>query len=184
MRALRRGAIIAAAALSACVPVARIDTQALPVADSPFGATGRLSAHHDADALSANFDWQHRLDGDTIALASPLGQTLAKLERDGDGVAIVLANGRRASAATFDALTAKAFGVPLPVSGLTWWIRGHPRNDSAFAIERDAAGRPSVIRQDGWEIDYAYANDTSTLPRRLVLVYPDVDMRIVIDQWH
>jgi len=179
-----RGALLAAAALvAACVPIARIDTTAAAVADAPFTVAGRLSAHHGAEALAANFDWQHRLDGDRIALATPLGQTLAELDRDGGEVTIALADGRRASAASFDALTAQAFGVPLPVAGLTSWIRGGPRSGSPFAIERDGAGRAAVLRQDGWEIVYAYADDADTRARRLTLAYPDIDMRIVVDRW-
>ena len=77
---------------------------------------------------------------------------------------MTLADGRRAQADTFDALTAQAFGVPLPVAGLTYWIRGQPREGTASAIERDAAGRANVLRQDGWEIVYSYADDAATLP--------------------
>jgi outer membrane biogenesis lipoprotein LolB len=40
-----------------------------------------------------------------------------------------------------------------------------------------------VLRQDGWEIVYTYADDTATLPRRLTLAYPGVDMRVVVDRW-
>ena len=184
MRALRCGAIFAAAALvTACTQIARVDIAAPVIADTPFAASGRLSARHGDDALSANFDWRHRLDGDAIVLATPLGQTLATLDRDGETVSLALADGRHARADSFDALTAKAFGVPLPVSGLTWWIRGNPRAGSAFSIERDAAGRANVLRQDGWEIVYTYADDASTLPRRLTLAYPDVDIRVVVAQW-
>jgi outer membrane lipoprotein LolB len=181
--AARCGAVIATAALAACAQVARVDHEAIATADAPFVATGRLSARHGSDALSANFNWQHRPAADSIALATPLGQTLATLARDDGTVSIVLADGRSASADTFDALTAKTFGVPLPVAGLTWWIRGRPREGSAFAIERDAAGRANVLRQDGWEIVYTYADDASVLPRRLTLAYPDVDIRVVVDQW-
>ena len=181
---VRRGALLAAAALvAACVPIARVDTTAAPVPDAPFAVAGRLSAHHEADALSANFDWEHRLDGDRIALSTPLGQTLAELERRDGEVTIALADGRRASANSFDALTAQAFGVPLPVAGLTSWIRGGPRSGSPFAIERDGAGRATVLRQDGWEIVYVYADAAATRARRLTLAYPDVDMRIVVDRW-
>jgi len=132
MRALRCGAIFAAAALvAACTQIARVDIEAPVIADTPFAASGRLSARHGDDALSANFDWRHRLDGDAIVLATPLGQTLATLDRDGETVSLVLADGRHASADSFDALTAKAFGVPLPVSGLTWWIRGNRKEVSS-----------------------------------------------------
>ncbi|MEO6749042.1 MAG: lipoprotein insertase outer membrane protein LolB, partial [Casimicrobiaceae bacterium] len=88
----RRGALLAAAVLlTACTQAVRVDTEAHAVADSPFGVTGRLSAHHASDALAANFNWQHRPDGDTIVLSTPLGQTLAKLARVDGGVTVALA---------------------------------------------------------------------------------------------
>ncbi len=186
MRVLRRGAMFAAVALATgCAPVAPVaDTaQSTSPADAPFAVAGRLSASHGTDALTANFDWHHAADADTIALATPLGQTLAQLSRAGGAVSIALADGRHASAATFEDLTSQAFGVPLPVSGLAAWIRGQPHAGSAFAVERDAAGRADVLRQDGWEIVYTYADDTGAMPRRLTLAYPDVAMRVVVDQW-
>ncbi|MEO8848931.1 MAG: lipoprotein insertase outer membrane protein LolB [Casimicrobiaceae bacterium] len=167
----------------ACTQIVRVDTHATDVPDTAFAVTGRLSAQHAADALTANFDWQHRADADTIVLATPLGQSIARLERTDGAVTVALANGQHASADTFDALTARAFGVALPVAGLTWWIRALPRAGSAFAIERDGSGRPIVLRQDGWEVDYSYADAAATLPRRLLLAYPQIDMRVVVDQW-
>lgn len=185
LRHLRR-ALGAAALLSlaGCAPLAPVrSVEAPPFADAPFDVAGRLSAKRGAEALSANFEWVHTPLADAIALATPLGQTLARLEGTGTGASITLADGRTAQATTFDLLTEQALGVPLPVSGLAWWLRGAPRPGSDARIERDGAGRAGVVRQDGWEIVYAYADDATPLPRRLMLTYPDVEVRIVIDGW-
>jgi hypothetical protein len=54
-------------------------------------------------------------------------------------------------------------------------------------MERGELERPSVLRQRGWEIVYAYAAESAAQrPSRLVMRYPDaepVEVRIVIDQW-
>ena len=54
-------------------------------------------------------------------------------------------------------------------------------------LERDAVGRPLVLRQQGWEIVYAYADATSAAnPIRLVMRYPGsepIEVRIVVDRW-
>ncbi len=184
MRVVRRGAFcVAALWLAACTQAVRVDTQSAPFADSDFAVAGRLSARHGDDALTGSFDWRHRQDADAITLSSPLGQVMATLARSDGAVSMTLADGRRAQADTFEALTAQAFGVPLPVSGLTYWIRGQPHAGAAFAVERDAASRANVLRQDGWEIVYSYADDTALLPRRLTLAYPGIDMRVVVDRW-
>jgi outer membrane lipoprotein LolB len=169
--------------LAGCAGLARVETGDKPLADAAFRVAGRLSAHHGSDALAGNFDWQHAPATDTIALATPLGQTLAALDRSGDNVTLRLADGHVLESPSFEALTTNAFGVPLPVTGLSAWIRGGGHAGSTFSIERDAAGRPSVLRQDGWEIAYAYPDDHDTHPRRLTLAYPGVDVRIVVDRW-
>lgn len=96
-----------------------------------------------------------------------------------------LANGRVESAPDWSRLTEQAFGVTIPVKGLSTWLRGVPRANSRFDVERDAAGRVALLRQDGWEIVYAY-DDASRRPMRLSLQYPGADaieVRIVVDRW-
>jgi outer membrane lipoprotein LolB len=185
VRRIAVAALACAAALlvAGCAGLSRVETGEKPLADAAFRVAGRLSAHHGSDALAGNFDWQHAPATDTIALATPLGQTLATIDRIDTTVALRLADGRYFEAPSFEDLTTRAFGVPLPVSGLTAWIRGGGRAGSAFSIERDAQGRPGVLRQDGWAITYAYGDDRDTHPKRLTLAYPDVDVRIVVDRW-
>jgi outer membrane lipoprotein LolB len=179
-----RNAAMAALLLASCAPLPPVTEALAPtVADIVFTSEGRLSAKRGSDAVVANFEWTHTPLADVIALATPLGQTLARLEGSAQGASIVLADGRTATARSFDVLTDKTLGVPLPVSGLAWWIRGAPRPGGPFMAERDSRGRASVLRQDGWEIVYAYADDMATVPRRLVLAYPDVEVRVVVDTW-
>jgi outer membrane lipoprotein LolB len=182
--AARVASVLALALLAACAPLPpAADREPPQVTDTGFEASGRLSARRGSDGITAGFEWLHTPLADAIGLATPLGQTMARLEGTADGAAIMLPDGKTSTARSFDALTEASFGVPLPVSGLAWWIRGAPRPGSAFTVERDARMRTSVLRQDGWEIVYAYADETSVRPRRLVLTYPDVEVRVVIDQW-
>ncbi len=91
-------------------------------------------------------------------------------------------DGRREAASDWAALTERALGVPLPVAGLVAWIVAAPRADSAYSIEPDASGRTLVLRQDGWEIVYAYADDDAKLPARLQLSQADIEVRIAVLQ--
>src|ERR1700680_4533161 len=50
-----------------------------------YEIAGRLSARHDADAFAASFRWSHAGDRDELDLASPLGQTVARLMGDAGG---------------------------------------------------------------------------------------------------
>lgn len=153
-----------------------------PVVDAPFDVSGRLSARRGAEGAAAHFVWEHVPGRDAIELATPMGTTLARLERDGEGARIERPDRpveRSRDAAT---LVERSLGFPLPVESLAWWIRASPHARSPYAIERDAAGRVAVLRQDGWTLVYAYADDARQ-PFRVLATWPDVDVRVVIDAW-
>jgi outer membrane lipoprotein LolB len=165
----------------ATVPPSPVEFVA-PAADAPFDVSGRLSAKRGSEGVAANFTWEHAPGRDAITLATPMGTTLARLERDARGASVEMADGRIERASDAARLAERAIGVPLPVESLAWWIRGVPHANSPHAIERDAAGRVAVLRQDGWTLVYAYA-DGSDRPFRMLATYPDIDVRVVIDAW-
>ena len=161
------------------------EQEGVAAADAPFALQGRLSARHGDHALAAHVDWHHvPPGGDTITLATPMGQTLAVMTRDPGGVSIDEGNGTRRSARSFDELTAAAFGVTIPVGGLSWWVRGLPHPDTAYRAERDGSERLQTLDQDGWAVVYSYADALAPRPRRITLNYPDVELRLVIDDWN
>jgi outer membrane lipoprotein LolB len=152
------------------------------VPDVAFDAAGRLSARHGSEAAAANFRWTHSPARDELELASPLGQTLARLAGDAASVRLELPDGRTAEASDWQALTTRVLGAPIPVRGLAWWIRGTAHPQSTHRVERDAASRALVLQQDGWEIVYDYAADAPR-PNRLRMSYPDTEIRLVVDTW-
>ena len=182
-------AIATAVLVAGCAPLqpapesVAVDREALA---APFTAEGRLSARRGSEGIAGQFTWQHASSRDTIDLTTPLGQTIARLDGDTDGVRIQTSNGRVETAQDWDTLTARAFGLTLPVSGLSAWLRGLPRDGSRYSVERDPRDRPALLRQDGWEVTYAYADDATMKAWRLVLRYPGaeaIEVRIVVDRW-
>lgn len=153
--------------------------------DEPFAIDGRFSARRGNDGVSVAFVWTHATPRDEFVLTTPLGQALAELEGDASTrrVEVRMADGRREEASDWAALTERVVGFPLPVSGLAWWAQGAARAGAPHAAEYDAAGRASVLRQDGCEIVYAYGDASTRRPSRLTLVCHDLEMRIVIDRW-
>lgn len=157
-----------------------------PVAvDAPFAIEGRLSARQGTQAIAVHFAWTHAAPRDELVVATPLGQTLAELDGDTSvpRVAVRMADGRRDDARDWSELTARTLGVALPVTWLAAWVRGTPHADAPHAAEFDATGRVSVLRQNGWEIVYAYADEASRLPSRLRIAYPDIAIAIAVDRW-
>jgi outer membrane lipoprotein LolB len=153
---------------------------------TPFAVEGRISARRGNDGVAGQFAWTHDGVHDRIALSSPLGQTIARLAGDGEGVQAEMSDGRVERASDWDALTSRALGLPLPLDGLSAWVRGLPRDGTPHTLERDAQQRPALLRQDGWEVGYAYADAAATRASRLTLRYPGaepVEVRIVVDRW-
>lgn len=174
-------------ALASCAPPAfeRPASEPLAPPRERFDLSGRLSARHSTESLSANFRWQHDGARDEFELGTPLGQTLARLTSDGSGVELVLSNGRVERASDWATLTERGLGWPLPVAGLVYWIQGAPREGAPYLLDVDDNRDPNVLRQDGWTIAYqsfAVTDEGTRRPARMTLSYPDVELRLVIDK--
>jgi len=133
--------------------------------------------------VAVHYDWRHSATADAFDVATPLGQTVARMRRDASGVRVERPNEAPVEYRDWSALMQAVLGAPIPVDGLAFWVQAAPDPRSASDIERDGAGRPLVLRQQGWEIVYAYG-DASTRPARLVMRYPGsepVEVRIVVD---
>lgn len=157
----------------------------MPPVQTVFEASGRLSARHGSDALAANFHWRHEGERDELELVSPLGQTVALLTGDAANARLQASDGRVLTAGSWTKLTEQGLGWPLPVDGLKYWIQGVARAGVAFSAEAGDDGRAAVLRQDGWTIVYQAYVETggSYRPSRLTASYPEVELRLAIDQW-
>jgi len=191
-----RGAVLAAAltiaviVLTACTTLGPVSTGRVdPTAKgNGFDIEGRLSARRGTAAVASNFTWSHTPVHDRLDFASPLGQIYARVSGNKGGVNVEHADGRSDSYSDWSTLSLALFGLAIPVDGLSTWILGAPRPEQPFTIERDAVGRPSVLRQHGWEVVYSYAAaDARERPKRLVLRNKDtepIEVRVVIDRWN
>jgi outer membrane lipoprotein LolB len=186
-RAWKVAAALMAALLAACATTpSHTPPSALPAVDAPFAIDGRLSVRRGTQALAANFSWRHVPPRDELIVSTPLGQTVAEISGDAAAQRYELrrSDGQIEVADDWAALTERALGAPLPVAGLAAWIAGAPRANARHSIEPDASGRTWVLRQDGWEIVYAYADADARLPMRLQLTQADLEVRIVVVDRH
>jgi outer membrane lipoprotein LolB len=176
-----------ASGLGGCAITPTSTTSSAPVAftDTPFALDGRISATREREGITANFTWVHAPPRDELTVSTPLGQTIAEIVGDANArrVTLTRSDGTREQASDWASLTERALGFALPLEGLAACARGAPHSRSAFSREVDAAGRTSLLRQDGWEITYDYADDASREPKRVRLAYPGLDVRIAADRW-
>lgn len=149
-----------------------------------FGVGGRIAVRYGEESLSGKFTWTHAAAADHLSLATPLGNQIAQIVRDPGGVTLTNSRQERFRAPDVESLTEAQLGWRLPLAGLTDWVRG--RAGPGAQSQRDAGGRLTQLRQDGWVIDYSYV-DANPQPQRLILNYPraerPLEIRLVIDTW-
>ncbi|THF63796.1 outer membrane lipoprotein LolB [Pseudothauera nasutitermitis] len=149
-----------------------------------FELEGRLSATDGTRAANGRLAWHHEAHNDRWTVYSPLGQIVAQLDRDAAGARLTTADGRRFDAPSADALLPDLLGVQAPVDHLPAWVQAVP-SDRAEIRQRDALGRPALVIDAGWRIEYPeYASAApDAAPRRIDLSRGDARLRLIIDQW-
>ena len=150
---------------------------------------GRLSVRYKdlatskEDALSGRFVWTADATDIDLSLLDPLGQTVALIRSGTERSTVTFRDGRRVDGATPEALTRRALGWTVPLTGLRYWLDGRPDPHSPVTTGDD--GR---LRQDGWTIRFVAADDAApdAPPKRIDLAYPgppvEIEMRLVVDR--
>jgi outer membrane lipoprotein LolB len=159
------------------VPVAR----PAQVESAAFAMNGRISIKHQGKRDSAGLRWIHQAQTDEILLLNPLGQTAARIYRD--GTQATLDNGdKHYSDTDVESLMMQVLGWRLQLDGLHHWVLGLPAEGDSLA-ERDELGRLTVLRQEGWEVRYLRYAENDRLPQRMELSRQDLKLQLLIDEW-
>lgn len=160
--------------------VFRPDTSASTTArDQAFNVSGRISVNMDGKGSVGQFDWTHRLNDDLLSVNSPLGTTVARLQRNAAGVSLQ-ADGKTWQATDVESLTQNVLGWTLPLGNLVWWIRGLPAPDAPYQLAEDGS-----LAQQGWTIRFVSDADTpSPYPKRVDMQRDRLTLRLLPQNWH
>jgi len=162
-----------------------VGAQIAPAAD--FNLLGRISIQSQNQSSSGSFRWQHLVSSDEILLFTPLGQAVAEITKDQEGVRLITSKLEAFYANDVESLTEEILGWRLPLDGLQYWIQGV--HSPVTAAEKDLDNKDQVvaIRQDGWKIYYSNYTPAQpnypSLPRVLYLTYENLKIKLVIDNW-
>lgn len=199
--AARRRALVAAAHAGAAIGGVVLLGGCASLPSGPPGVpqqvvTGRFAVTAQADGRSDSGSGRFTLTTAgpslTLDLSTPVGTTLARLERTGRGARLTAPrdDGGMASVEGSDAeaLMRDAFGWSIPVDGLADWLAGRPAHGAPAEVRTDANGKVAAIAQSGWtiEIEERFA-EPGGAPRRLRATRPAsgpapaLTLRLVLD---
>jgi outer membrane lipoprotein LolB len=126
-------------------------------------------------AFSAAFDLRGDARAGTLALATPLGSTLAEARWSPAEVVLVTPQGTRRFT-DIDALTREALGESVPIEAWFDWLRGRPWPGAPS----EASAAPPGFAQLGWRVDLAnFAQGSVAATREWPA--PAVTVRIRLD---
>jgi outer membrane lipoprotein LolB len=157
-----------------------------PAALAEFRLQGRVAVRNGEQQFSGGLNWRRAAGRDVLLLSTPLGQGVAEVRRQPDGVELIDAEGRRHQAADAESLLRRVTGMQLPIEGLSAWVSGAPRAGTAFSAAKDEQGRLGSLEQDGWHIEFSrYVQALGRwLPGRLVARRDaDLEVKLVVDGW-
>jgi len=158
---------------------------------------GRFSAQFQRNAKpeswSGNFTWAQTPQTTTVALQSPLGQTLATIVVNANGATLIQSDQAPRSAANVDALVEEALGWPLPISNLRDWLQAYAVDADGKRVLATRSSTATIATHDGWRINYLSWQDDNevgmqNVPKRIDMERDTseagkVAMRLVITSW-
>ena len=158
-------------------------TAAQPAPEA-FELNGRIGVRHDDQGFSGNLSWRHYADEDEIQLRSPLGQTVARIQRKAGSVTLDSTDGHYTAQSTAE-LTEQVLGWRLPLDGMQYWVLGRPAPDGAAESERDESMRVIRLHQQEWSIEFRdYRMEGNyVLPSRITMRNDTLELKLIVDSW-
>lgn len=153
-------------------------------APSAFELQGRIGVRYGEEGFSGNLSWRHDVHADEILLRSPLGQAVARIERNDAGVRLDVPDGHYEAPDAME-LTERVLGWRLPLEGMQYWVIGRAAPNMPAQFERDDSSRVVRLRQQEWEIQYRdyRMQGRYLLPARITMRNGELELKLVADEW-
>ena len=168
--------------LSACTrQVTQPPTPTHPIANlalEQWQLSGKLGIRGEDISESAYLNWQQCGDEFSIRLSGPLGNSAAHLSGNSDQVLLETGEGSyRAPSA--EQLVYQQLGWQLPVSQLTYWVRGVPAPN--IAVVENSQG----FIQTNWQLRYPKSRQVGEylLPTKVIAENPQLKTTLIIKSW-
>jgi len=164
--------------------------QVLVAKKSAWNLNSKVALRYRADHWNFGLKWlQQSANQYVMQIKNPVtGALLAKLTRRNNAVSLLADNGRVYRDTDEERLLQRQAGVKLPLKGMQHWMRG--LSSPLYKVDKlvlDARGRPQVLHQAGWKINYSnYVNNNfDAMPRKVVITRDkdNVYMKVIAKKW-
>lgn len=189
----RQAAPVAAevAEVSAQAQAAEQARQAALRAQQDWSFQGRVAISKARNGGNGRIDWHQQGGTYRVSLSAPVTRQSWQLS-GGEGRPALLEGLEGGPRGGDDAsqVLLEATGWEIPVRQLPDWVRGLPTRAAGEPDHQgfDVDGRPRVLRQQGWQVDYLdwYPAEAGrpSLPRRIEAVNGDAKVRLIVDEWN
>ncbi len=151
---------------------------------------GKLGVRSPYESGSASLKWQQFPRAYNIHISGPLGHKRMHVQGEEGKVSLHRGGQPSISADNAEELLLQATGWGLPVSQLSYWVRGLPAPGAQVdKLEIGDNGLVSHLQQQGWDITYlaytsqAYLDSQLLLPSRIQAVNNELRLTLVIRDW-
>lgn len=153
--------------------------------ESNWSLTGKLAISNAKDGGSGRFNWHNGPDSIRMDFHGALGRGAWRLEADGNGALLELADGSSHQAASVDQLVRDQLGWEIPVDSLSWWVRGMMAPGQPQERQFDERGNLVRLLQDGWSIEFGKYRSVGhvELPVRVTAEQADWKVKLVVRGW-
>ncbi len=131
------------------------------------------------DSWSADIEWVHAINKESISLSGPLGQGAAKIVLLPGLIVIDRGDGKIGYSTDIDLYVEQQLGFVVPVTVLRFWVLGLPAPDQDYVRLKDG------FEQSSWKIhflNYISVGDV-LMPRKIVIEKASAKLKLVVDQW-
>ena len=145
----------------------------------------KLGIRTATDAQSIQMLWQQQGEKYQLRLNGPLGFGSASIV--GDSEQAEIQKGEQLITANPQQLTMQLTGIPLPISALSWWVKGlvSPNHSTATSIQRTQTGQLESFQQAGWQISILSYSQTGAYwtPKKIAGRQGELSFKLIVSDW-
>ena len=158
------------------------DSQQLTLVTS-WTAQGKLAYDVNGQRGNFSFRWIQSNHAYEIVLFGPLGISVATIIGNEVSARITTSEGQMLSAARPEQLLQETLGLDMPVSAMTRWLRGMPRNPvTSGEVEGSTKTAIEGFNELGWQVE-VQRRDKSMNPSRVRISRSGANFLVIVKGW-